>query len=282
MHRPGHHHFPLLLEVAVQYCASHAFDADSTNRRGPHDFGVFSLEGVGAEIGADVPGHTVSTLIPALIRDRRRHLLVGQAVKQLRAVAGALGRVLPAEVDERDAARAREVRRPVVGVEGDPVGSGELVEGRVAVALHLVALRLVALEREVLAGEGRAVERQRGGVGEDVSVRGGRLTEVAEGAETGEGRHHGPSLRFFVALAQAAGFDSGLVWIAPRNQRIFEPAMQDRRMLDDFIVWVHAGDKDYFLDPGAALCPFGMLPWYETGITEHPSQNKAQFSYPCP
>ena len=72
---------------------------------------------------------------------------------------------------------------------------------------------------------------------------------------------------FFVALTQAAGFDSGLVWVAPRNQRRFDPSMQDRRMLDDYLVWVHAGDKDYFLDPGAALCPFGTLPWYETAIT---------------
>jgi hypothetical protein len=72
---------------------------------------------------------------------------------------------------------------------------------------------------------------------------------------------------FFVALAQAAGFDSGLVWIAPRNERRFEPVLQDKRELDDYLVWVHAGDKDYFLDPGAALCPFGMLPWYETDIT---------------
>jgi hypothetical protein len=72
---------------------------------------------------------------------------------------------------------------------------------------------------------------------------------------------------FFLALAQAAGFDSGIVWVAPRNERRFEPNLQDRRMLDDFMVWVHAGDKDYFLDPGAALCPFGTLPWYETSIT---------------
>jgi hypothetical protein len=72
---------------------------------------------------------------------------------------------------------------------------------------------------------------------------------------------------FFLALAQAAGFDSGIVWIAPRNERRFDPSAQDRRMLDDFVVWAHAGDEDYFLDPGASLCPFGTLPWYETSIT---------------
>jgi hypothetical protein len=72
---------------------------------------------------------------------------------------------------------------------------------------------------------------------------------------------------FFVALAQAAGFDSGLIWIAPRNERRFEPGLQDKGELSDYLAWVHAGDKDYFLDPGASLCPFGMLPWYETSIT---------------
>jgi hypothetical protein len=83
---------------------------------------------------------------------------------------------------------------------------------------------------------------------------------------------------FFVALTQAAGFDSSLVWVAPRNQRRFTPEAQDRRQLDDYLVWVHAADKDYFLDPGAALCPFGMLPWYETGITSlRPTKQGAVF-----
>jgi hypothetical protein len=72
---------------------------------------------------------------------------------------------------------------------------------------------------------------------------------------------------FFVALNQAAGFDSALLWVAPRDKRRFTPDAQDRRQLDDYLVWVHAGDKNYFLDPGVCFCPFGTLPWYETGIT---------------
>src|SRR5260221_6776319 len=38
MHRPGHNHFPFLLQVTVQCSASHALDADSANGRGPHGF----------------------------------------------------------------------------------------------------------------------------------------------------------------------------------------------------------------------------------------------------
>ena len=36
----------------------------------------------------------------------------------------------------------------------------------------------------------------------------------------------------FVALTQAAGFDSGLVWVAPRNQHRFYPEAQDSRQLE--------------------------------------------------
>jgi hypothetical protein len=68
------------------------------------------------------------------------------------------------------------------------------------------------------------------------------------------------------AMTQAAGFDSSIVWVASRNKHRFHPDLQDRRELNDYLVWVHSGDKDYFLDPGVHYCPFGMLPWYETDI----------------
>jgi hypothetical protein len=71
----------------------------------------------------------------------------------------------------------------------------------------------------------------------------------------------------FSAMAQAAGFDSNIVWVASRDKHRFHPDLQDRDELNDYLVWVHAGDKDYFLDPGIHYCPFGILPWYETGIS---------------
>jgi hypothetical protein len=71
---------------------------------------------------------------------------------------------------------------------------------------------------------------------------------------------------FFAALAQAAGFDSSMVWLTPRNKGVFHMDMQDKKELGADIVWVHAGDKDYYLDPAAPLCPFDILPWYETTV----------------
>jgi hypothetical protein len=73
--------------------------------------------------------------------------------------------------------------------------------------------------------------------------------------------------RLFVGLAQAAGFEAGIVWLAPRNQAMFDKSLQDEKELEDQIAWVHAGDKDYFVDPATALCPFDMLPWYEDSVT---------------
>jgi hypothetical protein len=71
---------------------------------------------------------------------------------------------------------------------------------------------------------------------------------------------------FFVAMAQAAGFDSSLLRAAPRSKTLFHPEYQDRRELSTDFAWVHAGDKDYYLDPGLPYCPFGLLPWYDTAI----------------
>ncbi|HXN63850.1 MAG TPA: DUF3857 domain-containing protein [Candidatus Acidoferrales bacterium] len=73
--------------------------------------------------------------------------------------------------------------------------------------------------------------------------------------------------RLFVGLAQAAGFDAGIVWVAPRNQAMFDKGLQDEKELQADIAWVHAGERDYFLDPATTLCPFGMLPWYEDSVT---------------
>ncbi len=72
---------------------------------------------------------------------------------------------------------------------------------------------------------------------------------------------------FFVAMAQAAGFEASLVYVTPRNESRFHPELQDKNELSDFLVWVLADNKVYFLDPGISLCPFGTLPWFETEIT---------------
>jgi hypothetical protein len=85
--------------------------------------------------------------------------------------------------------------------------------------------------------------------------------------------------QFFVALAQADGFDSSITWVRGRNNSFFHPEMQDRHELNVSLVWVHSGDKDFYLDPGNPFCPFGMLPWYETFTTTlRPTKQGAVFA----
>ncbi len=68
----------------------------------------------------------------------------------------------------------------------------------------------------------------------------------------------------FVGLCRTAGFSSNVLMVAPRETSIFLPNLQDMGQLGANIVWVKAGDKEYFLDPASAAYPFGVLPWYET------------------
>ncbi len=84
--------------------------------------------------------------------------------------------------------------------------------------------------------------------------------------------------RFYVALAQAAGFDAGLAWVTARNEGIFHAEMLNSRTLNQSLVWVHAGDKEYYLDPGTKFCPFGIVPWYESGVSGmRPTKNGPVF-----
>ncbi|HUK29613.1 MAG TPA: DUF3858 domain-containing protein, partial [Candidatus Acidoferrum sp.] len=72
--------------------------------------------------------------------------------------------------------------------------------------------------------------------------------------------------KLYVAMVQAAGFDASLLRVAPRDENLWHPDLQARSELSTTLVWVHAGDKDYYLDPGALYCPFDLLPWYQTAI----------------
>ena len=49
-----------------------------------------------------------------------------------------------------------------------------------------------------------------------------------------------------------------------RHVNLFMPEMKDTKELTSDVVWVHAGNREYHLDPGAAFYPFGLLPWWKT------------------
>ena len=70
-----------------------------------------------------------------------------------------------------------------------------------------------------------------------------------------------------IGLARAAGFDSQDVRAASRSQDIFQPDRQASNDLNEEFVWVHAGAKDYYLDPAAHFYAFAELPWYESGAS---------------
>ncbi|HZR30211.1 MAG TPA: DUF3857 domain-containing protein [Terriglobales bacterium] len=69
-----------------------------------------------------------------------------------------------------------------------------------------------------------------------------------------------------VGLARAAGFDASEIFLAPRNETFFSPEAQDSSQLTADVVWVKLGSKDVYLDPGSRYYPYGLLPWFETGI----------------
>ena len=68
----------------------------------------------------------------------------------------------------------------------------------------------------------------------------------------------------FLGLARAAGLEAYGCWIADRSEYFFNPKLVQSERLRDNIVVVKVNGKDIYLDPGAALVPFGMLPWSET------------------
>jgi len=69
----------------------------------------------------------------------------------------------------------------------------------------------------------------------------------------------------FLGLARAAGFDASPVRIATRDDHFFKPILMRSRDLNTNVVLVKLNGKDSYFDPGAALTPFGLLPWSETG-----------------
>jgi hypothetical protein len=71
---------------------------------------------------------------------------------------------------------------------------------------------------------------------------------------------------FFVALARAAGFKASPVRVARRDSVFFNQGLPNERQLNDVVAVVVTGSTAVFLDPGTALCPYGLLPWAETAV----------------
>ena len=65
----------------------------------------------------------------------------------------------------------------------------------------------------------------------------------------------------YVALARAAGLHVDPMQVVNRDRAVFDPSYLALSQLDDYIAVVVLNGKDVFLDPGAKMCPFGLLQW---------------------
>lgn len=69
----------------------------------------------------------------------------------------------------------------------------------------------------------------------------------------------------FTALARAAGFDASIVEVVDRSSAIFEPQVLDPSQLNAMIVLVRLKGENIYFDPATHFCPYGLVPWFETG-----------------
>jgi hypothetical protein len=72
--------------------------------------------------------------------------------------------------------------------------------------------------------------------------------------------------RLFIAFARAAGYEATLTYLVSRDRDVFTPALRRWYQFNDNVVWVKAGETEYYLDPGGPYTPFGALAWEQTGV----------------
>jgi hypothetical protein len=76
---------------------------------------------------------------------------------------------------------------------------------------------------------------------------------------------HNELNRSFTAMARAAGFDAVMVIVVGRDRTIFRSNIASDDGLKTELVLVRTGGKELYLDPGTPFCPYGVLPWKDTG-----------------
>ena len=69
----------------------------------------------------------------------------------------------------------------------------------------------------------------------------------------------------FIAMARAAGFESGLALIATRARQFFHSEILSTSQMDSYLAWVEIAGKTKFLDPAMRFCPYGIISWDQTG-----------------
>ncbi len=70
----------------------------------------------------------------------------------------------------------------------------------------------------------------------------------------------------FVGLARAAGFEASGAFVSTRNDYFFNDKRMNSSELNSNVAIVKVGSKEVYCDPGAAMVPYGLLPWSETAV----------------
>ncbi len=87
---------------------------------------------------------------------------------------------------------------------------------------------------------------------------------VDEVLKHGYGSRNGVN-RLFAAMARSQGFAATMVRVSDRDSVVFAPNLLDREQMPWEVVRIPLNGKDMYFDPGTPGCPFGLLPWEDTG-----------------
>lgn len=71
----------------------------------------------------------------------------------------------------------------------------------------------------------------------------------------------------YLALVRAAGLEADPVLISTRDRYFFDKRLMNAGELNSNVVVVAVDGKDLYLDPGNPYNPFGLLPWWESGVS---------------
>ena len=72
--------------------------------------------------------------------------------------------------------------------------------------------------------------------------------------------------RTFVALARRAGIDATVIAVTERDEAVLHREWPAFGQLDYEIALAKVNGAAIYLDPGSPFCPFGILPWEDTGV----------------
>ncbi len=73
--------------------------------------------------------------------------------------------------------------------------------------------------------------------------------------------------QLFVGLCRAAGFTADVVWVAGRDDKLFDSAIPLYDQLNDVVAVVNRGETLQYFDPGTRFAPVGWVAWEKQGVS---------------